>query len=113
MDAEEHLPLSAREFHILLAVSERSLNGYQIAQTVEETTGGKVRLSPATQYANLHRLAEKGLLREVTKQERHRSDGRGQRFWTLSDLGARVLRAEANRLSAAAELALAHLGRED
>ena len=112
MDPKDYLPLSVREFHILLAVSDRPLNGYQIAQSVEETSRGAVRLSPATQYVNLHRLAEKGLMREVTEQEQHRSDGRGQRFWKLSALGARVLRAEAHRLSADAALALGHVGRE-
>ena len=113
MDVDAHLPLSVREFHILLAVLEEPLNGYQVSQSVERTSNGTVRLSPATQYVNLHRLAEKGLLQEVTEREQHRSDGRGQRFWTLSPLGARVLRAEAHRLSADAALALAHLGRED
>ncbi len=113
MDADSYLPLSAREFHMLLAVSREPLNGYQVSQSVEETSNGTVRLSPATQYVNLHRLVEKGLLQEVTDREKHRSDGRGQRFWTLSPLGARVLRAEAHRVSADAALALVHLGGED
>ncbi len=112
MDVEGYLPLSAREFHILLAVSEDPLNGYQLSQSVEETSNGMVRLSPATQYVNLHRLVEQGLLREVTGRERHRANGRGQRFWALSPLGARVLRAEANRLAGDAALALANLGKE-
>ena len=110
MDIDGYLPLSAREFHVLLAVSKEPLNGYQLSQSVEETSNGTVRLSPATQYVNLHRLVEKGLLQEVTDREKHRSDGRGQRFWELSPLGARVLRAEAQRLSADAALALSHLG---
>jgi DNA-binding PadR family transcriptional regulator len=110
MVVKEHLPLSAREFHILLAVSERPLNGYQIAQSVEETSRGTVRLSPATQDVNLHRLVEKGLVCEVTKGER--SDGRGQRFWKPTALGTRVLRAEAERLTADAALALAAVGRK-
>ncbi len=113
MDIEGYLPLSAREFHILLAVSEEPLNGYQISQSVEETSNGAVRLSPATQYVNLHRLVEKGLLQEVTKREQHRSDGRGQRFWALSRRGTRVLKAEAHRLAGDAALALAHLGKKD
>ena len=112
MDVDGYLPLSAREFHILLVVSEEPLNGYQVSQAVEETSNGMVRLSPATQYVNLHRLLEKGLLKEVTARQRHRSDGRGQRFWALSPLGARVLRAEANRLAGDAALALANLGKE-
>ena len=113
MEVDRYLPLSAREFHILLAVAVQPLNGYRISQSVEETSKGTVRLSPATQYVNLHRLLDKGLLREVTQQEQHRSDGRGQRFWTLSDLGVRVLRAEARRLSSDGALALAHLGSRD
>ena len=113
MDVDGYLPLSAREFHILLAVSEEPLNGYRVSQSVEETSSGAVRLSPATQYVNLHRLVEKGLLQEVTERERHRSDGRGQRFWALSPLGVRVLRAEAHRLAGDAALALAHLGKKD
>ena len=108
-----YLALSAREFHILLAVSQEPLNGYQISQSVEEASKGTVRLSPATQYVNLHRLAGKGLLHEVTQGEQHRSNGRGQRFWALSPCGARALRAEAHRLAADAALALAQLGSED
>ena len=76
MDIDGYLPLSAREFHILLSVSGEPLNGYQVSQSVEETSNGTVRLSPATQYVNLHRLVEKGLLQEVTDREKHRSDGR-------------------------------------
>lgn len=109
----DYQALSAREFHILLAVSRQPLNGYQISQSVEEASNGKVRLGPATQYVNLHRLVEKDLLQEVTRREQHRSDGRGQRFWSLSLLGTRVLRAEAHRLAADAALALAQLGSED
>ena len=41
MDADSYLPLSAREFHVLLAVSQEPLNGYQISQSVEETSNGR------------------------------------------------------------------------
>ena len=112
MPIDAYLPLSPREFHILLAVSDESHNGYQISQSVEHTSSGTIHLSPATQYVNLHRLAQKGLLEEVTEREQHRADARGQRFWSLSRLGVRVLRAEAHRLSTDAALALAHLGRK-
>lgn len=104
MDVESFLPLSPREFHILVALSEEPLNGYQIAQRVEETSRGAVRLSPATQFTNLHRLAEKALVEEEEVPER--TDGRGQRFWTLTPLGRRVLRAEAERLAADARLVM-------
>ena len=102
MDVHSFLPLSPKEFHILVALSEDPLNGYQIGQRVEETSRGAVQLSPATQYTNLHRLVEKALVAEA--EVPGRTDGRGQRFWTLTPLGRRVLHAEAERLAADARL---------
>lgn len=112
MDVDAFLPLSPREFHILLALAEEPRNGYEIAQRVETNSRGTVRLSPATQYTNLHRLVERGLVREVTDELEGRTDGRQQRFWAPTDLGSRVLRAEARRLAADASLVGA-LRRED
>ena len=103
-DIERFLPLTAREFHILFALARDSKNGYQVSQVVEETSGGRVRLSPATQFTNLHRLLEKGLIEEVLDGLGDRSDGRKQRFWTLTPLGRRVLSAEGDRLAADANL---------
>ena len=108
MTPEPHafLPLTPREFHVLLALADESRNGYQIGQQVERNSGERVRLSPATQFTVLHRLVQRGLVQELADGGA-RSDGRGQRFWTLSTLGRRVLRAEAERLAADAALALA------
>lgn len=107
MDIEAFLPLSPREFHILLALAEAPQNGYRVTLLVEENSRGRVRLSPATQYTNLHRLADRGLIVEVTDEVEHRADGRGQRFWTLTETGRGVLRAEASRLAADAALVFA------
>lgn len=112
MKADAFLPLSSREFHILLALAQAPQNGYQVSLLVEENSRGRVRLSPATQYTNLHRLVDRGLVREVKEGIQERADGRGQRFWTLTDAGVRVLGAEARRLAADAELVFA-LGLED
>lgn len=111
-DIEGYLPLTAREFHVLLALADATRNGYQISQQVGENSRGALRLSPATQFTVLHRLVERSLVREATDQEDERADGRGQRFWFLTDLGRAVLRAEGTRLQADARLALA-LARED
>ena len=100
MEASSFLPLSAREFHILLALAGDPLNGYQVAQQAEENSGGAVRLSPATQYTNLHRLVSRGLVGEVTDPTDDRPAGRNQRYWSLTPLGRRVLRAEGQRLAA-------------
>jgi DNA-binding PadR family transcriptional regulator len=107
VDVEAFLPLSPREFHILLALAEAPQNGYRVALLTEENSRGRVLLSPATQYTNLHRLVDRGLIAEVTDQVEDRADGRGQRFWTLTETGRGVLRAEAARLAADAALVFA------
>lgn len=111
MDPESFLPLSAREFHILVALAEEPRNGYQVSVRAKENSAGRVALSPATQFTILHRLVAKSLVREAT-DEVEGVDGRGQRFWTLTPLGRRVLAAEAQRLRADARLALALGGEE-
>jgi len=112
MDSEAFLPLSSRELHILLALAGPPQCGYQIAILAEENSRGRIRLSPATQYTNLHRLVERGLVHEVTDDVEDRGDGRGQRFWSLTDAGRGVLRAEARRLATDADLVLSRLGEE-
>ena len=112
MDVERHLPLTPREFHVLLALAEEPQNGYRISRLVEQNSRGRVKLSPATQYTVLHRLVGRDLVREATAETMDRSDGRKQRFWTLTSPGRRVLRAEAERLAADAAMVLA-LGGDD
>lgn len=59
------LPLSSKAFHILTAFASEPMNGYQLGLRVEETTKGTIKMSPGTLYENVHRLAERGLIREV------------------------------------------------
>lgn len=107
MDIEAFLPLTPREFHILLALAREPRNGYQVAQVAEENSRGSVRLSPATQYTNLHRLVERALVEEVTDDAHDRPAGRRQRYWTLTPVGRAVLQAEGQRLAADAALVTA------
>jgi len=97
--SEARLPLSPKVFHILLAVAEGPRNGYAIGVTVEEESDGVVGMSPATLYETLHRLARQGLIEEVEDGVEDRTDGRGQRFYGLTKVGAEVLRAEVSRLA--------------
>lgn len=98
-------PLTPREFYILVALSQGPANGYQITARVEEDAARRVRLSPGTLYENLHRLHERGWLAEVTDHPELASDGRGQRFYQLSEIGWQVLSDEVRRLSADVRLA--------
>ena len=99
-DLSDVLPLSTKSFHILMAVAERPLNGYQIMLKVEENSDGVVRVGPGTLYESLHRMAENGFVNEVESAGGERANGRGQRFYRISPLGKKVLAAEVDRLSA-------------
>lgn len=104
-DPRSELPLTPKVFHILVALAEEPRNGYQLGLKVEEASEGKIRLSPGTLYENLHRLAGQGMIREVEELQKGRQDGRGQRFYTVTDRGLAVVRAEMERLTS--DLALA------
>ena len=107
MDTSPFLPLSPKEFHILLALADEPRNGYQVGLRVETNSESRIRLSPATQFTILHRLVGKALIEEAPDVATDQSNGRKQRFWTLSSLGRGVLRDEAERLASDAKLALA------
>lgn len=102
MDLEKinaSLPLTPKVFHILVALAQEPMNGYQLGLQVEDSSDGTIRMSPGTLYENLHRLDQKGLIRELEKADGGKSDGRGQRFYTLTESGLAVLKAEVGRLS--------------
>ena len=99
------LPLSSKAFHILTALAAEPMNGYRLGLRVEEATGGAIKMSPGTLYENVHRLAGRGLIREVKEASSVSTDGRGQRFYELTDEGLEVMRAEVARLARDLKLA--------
>jgi DNA-binding PadR family transcriptional regulator len=99
------LPLTSKAFHILTALAREPMNGYKLGLRVEEATDGAIKMSPGTLYENVHRLAERGLIREVKDKHGVSKDGRGQRFYELTYKGLELLRAEVNRLARDVKLA--------
>jgi DNA-binding PadR family transcriptional regulator len=98
-DSKKALPLSPRVFHILMALATEPMNGYRLGIRVEESSDGTIRMSPGTLYENVHRLAERGMIQELSDFSEQKSDGRGQRYYGLTGLGKEVLEAEVARLS--------------
>ncbi len=105
---EAFVPLSPRVFHILLALAEGPCHGYRMMLAVEANSQGRVRIGPGTLYEALHRLRIQGLIDEVEEGKRPKGDGRRQRYYRLSRLGRRVLRAEAERLAGDLQVARAN-----
>jgi DNA-binding PadR family transcriptional regulator len=98
-DPRALLPLSAQQFHILLALSKEDRHGYGIILDVAERTGGELRMGTGTLYTAIGRLTTLCLIEDTG-----RDDG-PRRHYHLTPLGRRVLRAEADRLESLVRLA--------
>jgi DNA-binding PadR family transcriptional regulator len=99
--AEDLLPLTPQEFHILVALADRDQHGYGIMQDVGLRTNGKLRLGAGTLYGSLKRMLERGLVVELSHRERPDAldDDERRRYYRLTAFGRKVAKAEAARLS--------------
>jgi DNA-binding PadR family transcriptional regulator len=96
-DPSSFLPLPQAQFHVLVSLTHGERHGYAIMQDVESSSGGVVRMGPATLYGTLKRLVDQGLAEELA--ERPADDDQRRRYYRLTDLGARTCTAEADRLA--------------
>src|SRR5216683_4261997 len=104
---EDLLPLTPPVFHILLALSEGERHGYAIMREVSADTGGSLELGPGTLYGCLKRMLSARLVEESDERPDPELDDERRRYYRLTDLGARTVRAEAERLAAAVSAARA------
>jgi DNA-binding PadR family transcriptional regulator len=88
------LPLSAHQFHILLALTDADRHGYGVMQDVAQRTDGDMQLGTGTLYTAIARLVELGLIAETGREDDRR------RYYRLLPLGRAVLQAETRRLEA-------------
>jgi DNA-binding PadR family transcriptional regulator len=114
-DVDGMLPLSAAVLHILVALAESPRHGYAIAQEVERVTGGMVRMGPGTLYGSIQRMLDAGLIRESAvpaEAAADEMDGRAgrRRYYAVTPLGVRALRAEARRLAEVVRLVESRVG---
>jgi DNA-binding PadR family transcriptional regulator len=104
---EDLLPLTPPVFHILLALSEGERHGYAIMREVSSDTGGTLELGPGTLYGCLKRMLAARLVEESDERPDPELDDERRRYYRLTDLGARTVRAEAERLAVAVSAARA------
>ena len=110
-DAASFLPLKPAWFHILLTVAEAPSHGYAIRQAVEARTNGALRLWPATLYGSIGAMEDAGLLERWTGAPQPDDDVE-RRFYRVTALGRRMLRAETERLESLARLGRAAMRRK-
>jgi DNA-binding PadR family transcriptional regulator len=91
-DPHRFLPLSAHQYHILLALTDADRHGYGVIQDVEQRTGGDMRLGTGTLYTAIARLVALGLIGASGRADARR------RYYRLLPLGRAVLQAETRRL---------------
>lgn len=96
-DAASFLPLTAPEYHVLLALGDQALHGYAMMQALDAKTGGREALLPGTLYTTVARMVDRGLLEELAEPPDPAADRR-RRYYRVSALGRAVARAESGRL---------------
>ena len=99
-DVKPFLPLTAQQFHILLALTDGHLHGYAIIRDIAERTDGALRLGTGTLYTALARLEELALVDESDRRAPANEDDERRRYYRVTPLGRAVLQAEADRLDA-------------
>jgi len=81
--------------YILAALANGRLHGYGILASVEELSGGRVRLSTGTLYGALDRLHSDG---HVALAGEESDGGPPRRYYELTDAGRGLLSGEIARL---------------
>lgn len=105
MHPTEYLPLTPRDFLILLALADGPLHGYGILAAVERRGGDEVRLDPANLYRSLKRLRRDRMVEEAEPPSGEPVPPEQRRYFRLTELGRGVAAAEAERLARLARVA--------
>jgi DNA-binding PadR family transcriptional regulator len=98
IEFQDFVPLKPQWFHIMLSLAGGEQHGYGIMQEVLDRTEGKLRLWPATLYGTIKRLIEADLIEESDERPAPEFDDARRRYYRLTSLGRRVLKAECQRL---------------
>jgi len=92
-------PLTPPVFHILIALADGERHGYAIMQDVAAQTNDALQLGPGTLYGCIKRMLAAGLIEESDERPDPDMDDERRRYYRMTPLGRRVVRAEAERLA--------------
>ena len=99
--ADSHLPLTPPVFHILLALADEERHGYGIMQDVARQTSDTLQMGPGTLYGCIKRMLAAALIEEADERPDPELDDERRRYYRMTSLGQRVVRAETERLARA------------
>lgn len=103
--ARQLLPLSATDFHLLLALSHQELYGYSLLQSMDDDSAGAVKPDIGSLYRTLHRLLRDELVSEAGERVPERAPGKPRRYYRITSLGRCALTTELERMRRAVHLA--------
>jgi DNA-binding PadR family transcriptional regulator len=95
---------------MLLALTEGERHGYALKRTIYQRTGGKINLGSGALYGSINKMLEQGLVEESDERPDPHLDDERRRYYRITPLGTRVVRAEAVRLRDLVRLAQTNLG---
>lgn len=107
------LPLSLPVFHMLLSLTEGERHGYALKREILQRTDKRVNLGSGALYGAINKMLEQGLIVESDERPDPHLDDERRRYYRITPLGRRVVRAEAVRLRALVQLAEIHLNLPD
>lgn len=107
---DDLLPLTPPVFHILLALADEERHGYAIMQDVARQTNDALQLGPGTLYGCLKRMLAAGLVEESEERADPEQHDERRRYYRMTALGRKTVRAEAGRLAGAVSAARSKLG---
>jgi DNA-binding PadR family transcriptional regulator len=97
-DFRKFLPLTAAVFQILLVLYEGEQHGYKIMKSVGINSGGKFIMRPGTLYGTIKRMLSDGMIEEAGERPDPVMEDERRRYYKITELGRKVVRAEAERL---------------
>ncbi len=100
------MAINEQRFMILVALANRPLHGYGIADEIRSITDGSMTPKAGSLYHALDKLAEQAL---VVVDRDEVVDGRLRRYYKLTESGTSTLAAEAQRRQRSAAVALERL----
>lgn len=99
-DPARFLPLPPLDFQVLTLLAAQALHGYGIVQASSAEFPGQPQLDVGSLYRIISRMLADRLIREVDPPSDAPADRRVRRYYTVTDFGRAVARAEASRLRA-------------
>ena len=105
-DIKSPIRITPTFFFLMLTLVDGERHGYAMAQEVSNRSDESIKLGPGSLYWSLGRLADVGLIEEVSSEASAGADER-RRYYRLTDLGQTVLKHETETLSKVLDFARA------